>query len=133
MTIEEKRKALIKYCITHTCNKSDDKMPCEFIDNKFCKKFSMDNCDDELIEKWYDLFFGNTENDAVNHPSHYADGKIECIDYIQDKLTKEEFQGYCKGNALKYISRAGKKNPDKYNEDLQKAIWYLKRATNNGA
>ena len=66
--------------------------------------------------------------DAVNHPSHYTDGRIECIDYIQDKLTKEEFQGYCKGNALKYISRAGKKNPDKYNEDLKKAIWYLERA-----
>ena len=61
-------------------------------------------------------------NNAVNHPSHYTDGKIECIDYIQDKLTPDEFQGFCKGNALKYISRAGKKNPDKYNEDLKKAI-----------
>ena len=70
-------------------------------------------------------------SDAVNHPSHYTDGNIECIDYIQDKLTAEEFQGYCKGNALKYISRAGKKNPDKYNEDLKKAIWYLERATNS--
>lgn len=70
--------------------------------------------------------------DAVNHPSHYTDGNVECIDYIEDKLTKEEFQGYCKGNALKYISRAGKKNPDKYNEDLKKAIWYLERATANG-
>lgn len=70
--------------------------------------------------------------DDVNHPSHYTDGKIECIDYIQDKLTPEEFQGFCKGNALKYISRAGKKNPDKYNEDLKKAIFYLERATQNG-
>lgn len=71
--------------------------------------------------------------DEVNHPSHYTDGNIECIDYIQDKLTKEEFQGYCKGNALKYISRAGKKNPDKYNEDLKKAIWYLERAAQSGS
>ena len=69
--------------------------------------------------------------DDVNRPSHYTDGNIECIDYIQDKLTPEEFQGFCKGNALKYISRAGKKNPDKYNEDLKKAIWYLERATNS--
>lgn len=69
-----------------------------------------------------------TGKDMVNHPSHYTDGKIECIDYIQDKLTNDEFQGYCKGNALKYISRAGKKNPDKYNEDLKKAIWYLEKA-----
>ena len=74
---------------------------------------------------------GNVIDEAVNHPSHYTDGNIECIDYIQDKLTDEEFQGYCKGNALKYISRAGKKNPDKYNEDLKKAIWYLERATSN--
>ena len=69
-----------------------------------------------------------TSKDMVNHPSHYTDGKIECIDYIQDKLTNDEFQGYCKGNALKYVSRAGKKNPDKYNEDLKKAIWYLEKA-----
>ena len=71
-------------------------------------------------------------HDAVNHPSHYTDGKIECINYIQDKLTHDEFQGFCKGNALKYISRAGKKNPDKYNEDLEKAIFYLKRAIGDG-
>ena len=69
-----------------------------------------------------------TSKDMVNHPSHYTDGNIDCIDYIQDKLTNDEFQGYCKGNALKYISRAGKKNPDKYNEDLKKAIWYLEKA-----
>lgn len=71
-------------------------------------------------------------NDAVNRPSHYTDGNIECIDYIQDKLTAEEFQGFCKGNAFKYISRAGKKNPDKYNEDLKKAVWYLERAIQSG-
>lgn len=74
---------------------------------------------------------GEVVNDDVKHPSHYTDGNIECIDYIQDKLSPQEFQGFCKGNALKYISRAGKKNPDKYNEDLKKAIWYLERATND--
>lgn len=64
-------------------------------------------------------------NDNVNHPSHYTDGSIEVIEYIRDKLTPEEYLGYCKGNALKYISRAGKKptaNPD---EDYNKAIVYL--------
>ena len=58
----------------------------------------------------------------VNHPSHYTDGKIEVIDYIEDK----KFD-YCLGNAIKYISRAGKKNPDKTIEDLEKAIWYIQR------
>ncbi len=61
-------------------------------------------------------------NDAVNHPSHYTDGKIEVIDYIEDKKL-----GYHLGNAVKYISRAGKKDPSKTVEDLRKAIWYLQR------
>ena len=61
-------------------------------------------------------------NDAVNHPAHYTDGKIEVIDFILDKKL-----GFCLGNAVKYISRAGKKNPEKYVEDLEKAIWYIKK------
>jgi hypothetical protein len=60
--------------------------------------------------------------DPVNHPSHYTDGKIEVIDFIEDK--KLDFH---LGNAVKYISRAGKKNPDKTVEDLQKAVWYINR------
>lgn len=63
-------------------------------------------------------------NDNVKHPSHYCDGGIETIDFIRAKLTKEEFIGYCKGNALKYISRAGKKSRN-VSEDLAKAIVYL--------
>lgn len=62
------------------------------------------------------------EHDAVNHPSHYTDGSIEVIDYIEDKNL-----GYHLGNAIKYISRAGKKNKDKTIEDLQKAVWYINR------
>lgn len=62
------------------------------------------------------------EHDPVNHPAHYTYGKIEVIDYIEDK----EFS-YNLGNAIKYISRAGKKNPDTLIEDLNKAIWYIKR------
>ena len=67
-------------------------------------------------------------SDPVNHPSHYKVGGIEAIDYIQAKLTPEEFVGYCKGNALKYISRAGHKADAA--EDTRKAIWYLKRLLN---
>ena len=62
---------------------------------------------------------------AVNHPSHYTFGDIEVIDYIRDKLTPDEFIGYCIGNVMKYISRwrhkAGK-------EDLEKAEVYLRWA-----
>lgn len=60
------------------------------------------------------------ENDPVNHPAHYTTGKIEVIDFIDDKeLT------YCLGNAVKYIARAGKKDPNKTIEDLKKAAWYI--------
>lgn len=62
------------------------------------------------------------KNDIVNHPAHYTDGSIEVIDYIEDKQL-----GYHLGNAIKYISRAGKKDPTKKAEDLRKAVWYLER------
>lgn len=62
--------------------------------------------------------------DNVNHPLHYTEGKIECIEYIEDKLTPEEYRGYIKGNVLKYITREKHKNGD---EDIRKAKWYLDR------
>ena len=62
------------------------------------------------------------ENDPVNHPSHYTDGKIEVIDFILDKKLN-----FTRGNAVKYISRAGKKNPETEIEDLQKAAWYINK------
>lgn len=61
-------------------------------------------------------------NDNVNHPSHYTDGKIEVIDFIEDKNLN-----FHRGNAVKYIARAGKKNPEKEVEDLEKAVWYTNR------
>ena len=64
----------------------------------------------------------NAVKDYVNHPSHYTDGKIEVIDFIEDKKLN-----YHRGNAIKYIARAGKKKKNKEIEDLQKAIWYLNR------
>ena len=61
-------------------------------------------------------------SDMVNHPAHYTDGRIEVIDFIEDKRLN-----YPRGNALKYLCRAGKKDPAKEVEDLQKAIWYINR------
>jgi hypothetical protein len=63
-----------------------------------------------------------TEFNNVTKPAHYADTKIEVIDYIEDK----DF-GYHLGNAVKYISRAGKKDPAKTIEDLEKAVWCINR------
>ena len=64
----------------------------------------------------------NCDSDPVNRPAHYTDGKIEVIDFIEDKKL-----GFCLGNAVKYISRAGKKDPSKEVEDLNKAKWYIER------
>jgi len=65
------------------------------------------------------------QNDNVNHPSHYTSGNIEVIDFIEDQKLD-----YHLGNAVKYISRAGKKDPAKIVEDLQKAVWYINRKIN---
>ena len=58
--------------------------------------------------------------DDINHPSHYTQGNIEVIDYIEDKKL-----GYRLGNVVKYVSRAGHK--DDAIKDLKKARWYLNR------
>lgn len=62
--------------------------------------------------------------DTVNHPSHYTDGGIECIEAIEAALTNEEFRGYCKANCMKYIWRERHKGGT---ESLKKARWYLDR------
>lgn len=65
-------------------------------------------------------------NDPVNNPAHYIDGKIEVIDFIEDKKL-----GFHLGNSIKYIARAGKKDPNNTVQDLEKAKWYLERYINN--
>lgn len=62
--------------------------------------------------------------DSVNHPAHYGgeDNPYEAI-----KVIEAWELGFNTGNAVKYISRAGKKDPAKELEDLQKAVWYLER------
>jgi hypothetical protein len=61
--------------------------------------------------------------EAVNHPAHYQANGIEVIDII------ENFDlNFNLGNTVKYVLRAGKKGNKK--EDLEKAVWYLKRELN---
>jgi len=60
-------------------------------------------------------------DNPVSHPAHYTQyGNIEVI-----QLT--EHLNFCRGNAVKYIARAGAKDPFKEIEDLEKAIWYIQR------
>ena len=63
--------------------------------------------------------------DMVNSPSHYQLDGMEAIDIIKAALTPEEYRGYLKGNALKYMLREPfKGNPA---QDVAKAKWYLSR------
>ena len=60
----------------------------------------------------------------VNHPSHYNQGGIECIDAMVSAFGKEAVGNFCICNAFKYVWRAKQKNGE---EDLDKAIWYLNK------
>lgn len=63
-------------------------------------------------------------NDVVNRPEHYRQGGLECIEAIEASMSREEFQGYLKGNIEKYVWRYRYKNGV---QDLHKAKWYLDR------
>lgn len=66
--------------------------------------------------------------ESVNNPAHYggSDNVYEAI-----KVIEAWGLGFCLGNVVKYISRAGKKDPKKLVEDLEKAKWYLEREIAN--
>jgi hypothetical protein len=74
-----------------------------------------------LESEWKNI----VQPDPVNHPAHYTHGGIETIDFIQAKLTPEEFRGYLKGNILKYGSRLGHKDNDM--QDAGKLAWYTNK------
>jgi hypothetical protein len=65
-------------------------------------------------------------DDPVNHPSHYTFGKYEVLDVIEDWGLS-----YHLGNATKYIARAGRKDPAKEKQDLEKAVFYIQRRIAN--
>lgn len=75
-----------------------------------------------IIKDQFAQNFKSMKRNQVNHPSHYNTGRIEVIEFIEDQNLNFNL-----GNAVKYISRAGKKDPKKFREDLEKAIWYLNR------
>lgn len=128
MTVAEKRNRLRRYCEDKPCN------ICPLDKFKAMDGGCHTIVSDDIAEKHYNIVFKSNglnadvhlvdelHNDPVNRPSHYNDGKIEVIDFIEDKKL-----GFCLGNAVKYISRAGKKDPTKEIEDLNKSKWYIER------
>lgn len=97
-------------------------------------RYGWKNLDDVSVVQIYSQDYGTEyylnlsepelliKNDAVNHPSHYTQGGIECIEAIKASMTTNGFQDYCKGNVLKYIWRWRDKAGV---EDLKKASVYL--------
>lgn len=73
---------------------------------------------------------GSRERDAVNSPTHYTQGDVECIDAIRSALGKAGFADYCRGNVIKYVWRFRLKGGT---EDLRKAEWYIARMIGEGA
>lgn len=67
------------------------------------------------------------EEDDVNGPSHYNMNGMETIELIKQSTSADEFEGYLKGNVLKYVSRYKHKHQENPVKDLQKAQWYLNR------
>lgn len=133
MTKEEKRRKLSSYCKNTSCHKCKLRGKPGQWDHELSK-----NCLDLSVATEAELDLGlqmcgisidtpsavtpEKTNDPVNRPAHYTDGNIEVIDFIKDKNL-----GFCLGNAVKYIARAGKKDPTKEVEDLKKARWYIER------
>lgn len=60
------------------------------------------------------------EEDAVNHPPHYAV-------YDPEVIVVTEQLGFCEGNVVKYLARAGRKPDEPAQQDLDKARWYMRR------
>ena len=69
-----------------------------------------------------DTNVGN-RSDNVNHPEHYQ-GRRECIDIMRVMFGDEAVKDFCKCNAFKYRFRAGKKEGNSAEQDIQKAEWY---------
>lgn len=95
--------------------------------NEECKSYGLMQIDVKTMKEGLGFYSEGKlySSNSVNNPQHYTEGGIETIDIIKAKSSSEEFSGFLKGNVIKYVTRAGKKENKK--EDLQKAQWYLTR------
>ena len=143
MNRSEREEILNRYC-----NSIDDCDNCELMKkyDKDTSEFTDQYCifhkmSDDMLNKcynWYkELDQASCENaediccnkesniDMVNHPVHYTQGGIECIDCIKSATVgKVGIEAFCVGNAIKYLFRYEEKNGI---EDVKKARWYIDR------
>ena len=76
------------------------------------------------INPFEDVYFEKV-SDPVNSPAHYNHKGVEAIEAIEASMSQEEYQGYLKGNCMKYLWRY--KYKGKPVEDLKKCQWYLQK------
>lgn len=121
MTLEEKRAAINSYCANTAC--AECKLSWKWIrrNGEQCLPISDAS---EAESDWALELINEGIGDAVNHPSHYNQGKFECIDVMVETFGKEATKNFCLLNSFKYIWRTGEKNGA---EDVKKAIWYLNK------
>lgn len=100
-------------CFYEHCKSTD--LPC-----KNCKGTAV--LSSKEYERRSDFYTRTGEN--VNHPAHYNNGSIECIDAMVSAFGDDAVMRFCKINAFKYIWRADHKNGA---EDIKKAVWYLNK------
>lgn len=131
------------------CNSIDDCDNCELM-KKYDKKTNewtdeyacvFSDMSDDMLDKCYKWYkeikqaacenakakYCEVEPDAdmVNHPSHYTQGGIECIDALKAAtVSKTGIEAVCTANAIKYLWRYEEKNGI---EDVKKARWYIDR------
>lgn len=67
----------------------------------------------------------NKPHNPVSNPAHYTADGVSPIEFISAQLGISGLRGFCLGNTFKYLARAGKKDPHKEIEDLEKGLWYL--------
>ena len=114
MTIREKAKRIEQYCDNvDTCYRCP-----LFSCTGAC--YELEEGNEDIIERNYNILFGDKKSDNVNHPGHYQ-GKNECIDVMIAMFGVEAVKHFCMCNAYKYRFRADKKNGA---EDIAKAEWY---------
>ena len=122
-TRDEMVRTLVKFCDEcHGCNiclleKFSGGVMCDF-----------DEWSDDELAIAYDHVYKNMDEnvpDMVNHPQHYTQGGIECIDALKAATVgKRGIEAVCVANVIKYLWRYEEKNGI---EDVRKAKWYIER------
>lgn len=121
MTRDEMVRALDKFC------GEQDNCSCCLL-NKFSNVCNFNRWSDDKLAIAYDHVYKNMDenvSDMVNHPQHYTQGGIECIDALKAATVgKRGIEAVCVANVIKYLWRYEEKNGI---EDVRKAKWYIER------